>query len=302
VADSSSSVKKFKSLSKKFNLALVIMYLCSIIIAAPSVYVFTKKQIYDRANEDLNLLVDVVKSIQGYVANDLRPYFLEKKIFYSPAFSGIVATSRIAGHLKAFQPDYLIRNASDNPLNPDNQAKDLEKDLLQQFRASRTTQGLNTEGKINGKQYLVSAAPKISNKKGCLKCHGDPAKAPEDVTQSYGTGSGYGYRMGDIVGVSLVGVPLVDVQSLTVERSLYVIGIITVIFAILFMILNSIVKRLIISPIDEMTEVAEAVSKGDLNRSISSVTRNDEIGELAHSFELMRRSLVAAMRHMRKKG
>lgn len=278
------------------------MYICSIAIAAPSVYVFTKQQVYDRANEDLTLLVDVVKSIQGYVANDLRPYFLKQKIFYSPAFSGIVATARIAGHLKAYQPDYLIRNASDNPLNPDNEAKELEKDLLKQFRASRTTSAINTEGNIDGRRYLVSAAPKISNKKGCLKCHGDPAKAPEDVTDSYGTGRGYGYTMGDIVGVSLVGVPVDDVESLTVQRSLYVIGIITVLFALLFMILNSIVKRLIITPIDEITEVAQSVSKGDINRTISAVTRNDEIGELAHSFELMRRSLVAAMKHMRKKG
>ncbi len=53
-----------KGLVRKFNIALTIAYVCSVALTAPAVYFFTKKEIYDRANEELNLLVDVVKSIQ----------------------------------------------------------------------------------------------------------------------------------------------------------------------------------------------------------------------------------------------
>ena len=290
-----------RSLAKRFNGSLIILYLVSIAVATPSVYFFTKKQVYDRAGEDLVLLVDVVKSIQGYVANDLRPHMMKQGIFYSPAFSGIVATSRIAGHLKGMQPQYLIRNASDNPLNPENSAQGFEVELLERFRDDPDLKSLNEEGRIDGRAYLVSAAPKISNKKGCLRCHGKPEKAPDDVTATYGTGSGYGYRMGDVVGVSLVGVPLADVQALALKRSLIVIGGLTLLFALLFGVVNALVKRLIITPINDITEVAKAVSKGDINREITAVARNDEIGDLGHAFELMRRSLLTAMKRMRKK-
>jgi methyl-accepting chemotaxis protein len=290
-----------QSLSKKFNLSLVIVYLCSILVTAPAIYFVTKDQVYSQAQKDLVLLVDVVKSIQDYVATDLRPHFMKEKIFYSPSFSGIVATARIAKYLKQRQPQYYIRNASDNPLNTDNRVRGLELALLEQFRNDRTLTSLNEEGEIDGQNYLVSSAPKIS-KKGCLRCHGDPAQAPVDVTGSYGSETGYGYQSGEVVGVSVVGVPLDDIQALTIERSLIIIGGITILFALLFIVVNSMVRRLILEPISDITEVAKAVSQGDLNREVGFSKRNDEIAELAMAFELMRRSLITAIKRMRRKA
>ena len=289
------------SLAKRFNLSLVIMYMCTVMVTAPTIYFVTKKQVYERAEEDLVLLVDVVKSIQSFVATDLRPHFMKEKIFYSPSFSGIVATSRIAKYLKQAQPQYYINNASDNPLNPDNRVKGLELDLLERFRSNRDLESFNTTGVINGQNYLVSSAPKVS-KKGCLRCHGSPDTAPADVTADYGTRSGYGYQAGQVVGVSVVGVPLEDVQSLTLNRSLLVIGGITVLFALLFVVLNQLVRRLILLPIADITGVAKAVSKGDISREVVVRRQNDEIADLANAFELMRRSLVTAMKRMKRKS
>ncbi|MEA3411941.1 MAG: DUF3365 domain-containing protein [Pseudomonadota bacterium] len=290
-----------RSLAKKFNLSLVLLYLISILIAAPSVYLVTKKQVYDRASEDLVLLVDVVKSIQDYVATDLRPHLMKQDIYYTPAISGIVATARIAGYLNQKQPSYYIKNASDNPLNPDNTVKGLEDELLKRFRSDRQLASLNEEGVIGGKSYLVSSAPKVS-KKGCLRCHGDPATAPQDQKVRFSDDSGYGYKTEDVVGVSLVGVPLADVQALSIQRSLFVIGAITVLFAILFIVVNMLVRHLILVPIRDITEVATAVSQGDLNRAVTVAARDDEISDLAQAFELMRRSLITAMKHLKGKS
>lgn len=289
-----------RSLAKKFNIALVIMYLISIIIAAPAIYFVTKQQVYQRANDELVLLVDVVKSIQDYVATDLRPHFMAQKIFYTPAVSGIVATARISKYLKEKQPQYYIKNTSDNPLNTDNMVKGLEKELLKRFRADRTLKGINEEGYIDGQSYLVSSAPKVS-KKGCLRCHGNPVDAPQDQIELFGKRSGYGYKSKEVVGVSVVGVPLEDVQALSIERSMIVIGAITALFALLFIVVNMLVKKLILTPITEITAVATAVSQGDLNRVVTVEDRNDEIADLAHAFELMRRSLTTAMKRMKRK-
>ena len=275
------------------------MYFATILVTAPTIYFMTEKQVYDRAEADLVLLVDVVKSIQEFVATDLRPHFMKEKIFYSPSFSGIVATTRIAKYLNDKQPQYYIKNASDNPLNEANQVQGIEHGLLRQFRQQRALNSINSVGDIDGRTYLVSSAPKIS-KNGCLRCHGDPQKAPEDVIATYGKTSGYGYKPNQVVGVSLVGVPLEDVQALATERSLIVIGAITVLFTLLFIVVNLLVKRLILKPISAITEVATAVSAGDINREISIGERNDEIADLARAFELMRRSLITAMKRMRR--
>jgi HAMP domain-containing protein len=300
VTEQSKNQDKRRSLAKRFNQSLILMYLFTVLVTTPIIYFITKQQVYNRAEQDLVLLVDVVKSIQNYVANDLRPHFMKEQIFYSPSFSGIVATSRVARYLKQEQPRYYISNASDNPLNIDNKVKGLEQDLLEQFRKNRDIDRLTTTGEIDGQNYLVTSAPKVS-KKGCLRCHGQPELAPEDVKATYSTESGFGYQVGDVVGVSLVGVPLEDVQSLTIQRSLIVIGAITLLFTILFFIVNRLVRRLILEPISEITTVATAVSRGDISREVHVQDRKDEIADLANAFELMRRSLVAAMKRMKRK-
>jgi len=294
--------KKQTSIIRRFNLALVLIYFASLGLTAPAVYFATRHQVYAQANEDLRLLVDVVQSIQGYVATDLRPHFLKQGIFYSPAISGIVATSRIAGHLQKRQPQYYVKSASDNPLNPTNGANALEASLLERFRQGLVSGEVTEEGLIQGRPYLVAAAPKMS-KKGCLRCHGDPGKAPPDVTQGYGTESGYNYRLGAVVGLSVVGVPLADVNGLALERSLTVMAAVTILFALLFAIVNTMVRRLILSPLVDITKTAKAVSEGHVNRRVSTATgRRDEIADLARSFEMLRRSLVTAMKRLQQKG
>ena len=289
------------SLLRRFNLALVVIYFACLGLIAPAVYYATRHQVYEQADEELRLLVDVVRSIQGYVATDLRPHFMKEGIFYSPAISGIVATSRIADQLRKRQPQYYIKNPSDNPLNPANAANALEASLLKRFRQGVLSGEVTEEGMLQGRPYLVAAAPKVS-KKGCLRCHGDPRKAPADVIQGYGSESGYNYKVGDVVGVSIVGVPLADVNGLALERSLTVMGAVTIVFALVFGIVNTMVRRLILSPLVDITETAKAVSEGHVDRRVTvSTKRRDEIADLAHSFEMLRRSLVTAIKRMQQK-
>jgi HAMP domain-containing protein len=283
--------------SRRFNLALLALYLLSIAIAAPVIYFATERQVEQQADKELRLLVDMVRSIQGYVADHMRPYLLEKGLFHPAGFSGIVATALVADKFGQLQPAYYIKNVSDNPLNPKNNPQPFEQQLLSRFRADRDLGEITQAGAIGGQRMLVSAAPKES-KKGCLRCHGDPATAPEEIKSSYGETYGYYYKVGDVVGVSLVGVPLEDVQAVATERSLMAIGLLTVLFAIIFLSVNLLVRRTLVNPILEISREAQAISQGRMDRPVET-DRNDEVGDLAHSIELLRRSFVQAMKRMR---
>ncbi len=301
-SEAKSTAKSGKGrLARRFNWMLLALYLVSILLTVPAVYLVTQQEVHARANEDLTLLVDMLESIQGYVGTDLRPHFVKEGIFYSPAISGIVAISRIAAELKKRQPQFYIKMAGDNVLNPKNRANPLELDLLRRFRSDRKLSSWKQEGTIHGRPYLVTAAPKVNDRKGCMRCHGNPAAAPADVTETYGTGEGYHYEPNTVVGLSVVGVPLADVEAATLERSQSVIIGLTGLFGLLFIAVNLMVRRLILRPIMDITQTAEAISKGEVDQKIV-IERNDEIGDLGQAFELMRRSIVTAMKHMRRKS
>ena len=198
------------------------------------------------------------------------------------------------------QPDYYIKIASDNPLNLEDMPEPLEVGLLKRFRQDTTLKHIVESGIVKGKPYLVSAAS-AKAKEGCLRCHGEPAAAPETIRQKYGSTNGYHWQVGDIVGTSVVGVPLADINGIVVKRSLIVVIALSVIYAITLLTVNSLVRRSIINPLLEITDAAYDVSHGKDAASLElSSNRDDEIGTLAHSFGLMRRSMELALQKVPK--
>ncbi|MEM9007767.1 MAG: DUF3365 domain-containing protein [Cyanobacteria bacterium P01_F01_bin.86] len=257
-------------------------------------------EVHANANKELTLLVDMVNSIRAYIAEDVRPEMLSQDIFHPPVVSSTVATKHVANHFLKLQPGYYIKTASDNPLNQDNLPEPLEQKLLEQFRADSSSDGLIEEGQIGGKTFLVSSRPSVS-KASCLRCHASPSAAPETIRQQYGGESGYGYIENQVVGVSLVGVPLGNIYKLIVQRSVTVIVVLTLLFTAVFIVISRQVQGSILKPIIYITQVVRDISRGNLAREVS-VQQRDEIGELANAFELMRRSLLTATKRIRKQA
>ena len=289
--------KKGSRIAKKFNKLLFSLYLVIVVLSIPGTYYATQQQIREQANRELSLLVDMVRSVRNVVREVTRPHFLPKGEFFPPVVSSTVMAKTVASKFAVLRPEYYIRIVSDNPLNSENLPDAAETGILNRFRAADKPAKIVEEGVLRNQSYLISAAPATA-KKGCLRCHGTAAAAPTQITEKYGGNSGFGYRVGDIVGASVVGVPMANLNELVLTRSLVIVGILTVLFAIIFLFINTLVKRSIIEPLLSITDAAKSASRGKLNESIS-MDRDDEIGELAYSFELMRRSLVAIVKKMR---
>jgi HAMP domain-containing protein len=289
-----------KSVSSTFHKALLLIYFASVLVAVPAIYYLTKDELYSQANQELKLMVDVVRSARAIVRERTRPHFLPKGEFFPPVVSSTVMAKELASQFKKVQPSYLIRMISDNPLNRENLPEGLEVAVLDQLRHSSTGEKVELTGEINGGEYLISAAP-AKVKDSCLICHGDVEMAPKEIVEQYGTTSGYGWKSGSVIGASLVGVPVADLNMAVLKRAGIFIGIITVLFASVLVVLNRMVEKNIIQPILEITEIAKQVSLGRSNQPLIS-ERNDEIGSLTRAFELMRRSVNIASKQLAKKA
>lgn len=283
------------SLLKKFKKAILWLYVTSVVVSVPLIYATTYYQARAGADKELSLLVDMVTAVRKYISVDVRGDLMKANMFHSPAISSTVTTARVAGHFRKMRPDYYIKVASDNPLNSKNKPDLLEQEVLERFRADKGLDRIIEIGSINQNQYLVSSRPSRA-KSGCLICHGKPGDAPEAIKAKYGTGEGYNYKVGGVVGAIVVGVPMADINSLVMSRSLIALVIFTVIFALIFLTVSGIVKRQIVQPVERITEIAIAISKGDMSQTIDVQKDGSEIGELGHAIQLVQRSLAYAMK------
>ena len=289
------------SIRSRFNGLLIVVYVLSLLITVPVVYLYTKYDFYNRANQQLSLMNNMVRSIRQYITEDVRPALLQQKVLYPPAISSTVATTHIAEHFKKLQPDYYIRVVSDNPLNKANYPEPLEQELLNQFRQDTQQTLLIREGSVKGQPYLLSANPTVSNS-DCMLCHSKPEDAPAMIRQQYGTQSGFHYKLGEVVGINVIGVPMSGINNAVVHRSLGIVGILTCLFTLMLIWVNWMVRTQILMPIEDITIAAQAISKGDLEADIGALyqERNDEIGQLSHAIELMRRSFVKMLERMNR--
>jgi methyl-accepting chemotaxis protein len=283
---------KSRSIARTFHGALLLIYLCSVLAVVPVIYLVTRDELYAQTDKELKVLVDVVSSARNIVREKTRPYFMAKEEFLPIVVSSTVMAKELAAHFHKLQPAYLVRMISDNPLNRLNMPQGLEVDVLENLRKGGSDKGIIQTGAIDGRNYLISAVPTRAQEE-CLLCHGDPSTAPKGIVASYGTASGFGWKPGAIIGASLVGVPVADLNAAVLKRSMIVIGIVTVLFAIVLIVLNRVVENNIIKPILQVTEAAKAISLGRSNAPLVS-TRNDEIGAMTRAFELMRRSINIA--------
>jgi protein-histidine pros-kinase len=112
----------------------------------------------------------------------------------------------------------------------------------------------------------------------------------------YGTANGFGWKHNEIVGSQIVSVPL----SVPVEKAnqafVTFMASLVAIFAALFALINLMLRRMILQPVNAMAEIADEVSKGKLDVPEFDTSGKDEIAALSRSFNRMRVSLEKAMK------
>jgi len=183
---------------------------------------------------------------------------------------------------------------SQNVMNPVNAPDAFEKTAL----AIVTKTGASEYAEFINGEYRY--AQTVYHKASCISCHGDPAKAPEDVIKRYGSEHGFGFKEGDVAGVISVSIP----ASPLYLRALHFVGIKELALILIpFVIALWFVRSAVVTPIKKLTQAAQDVSTGkDAVIGIEAIdpdTRN-EIDQLTLAFNRMRNSTQLAMKKMRE--
>jgi protein-histidine pros-kinase len=69
---------------------------------------------------------------------------------------------------------------------------------------------------------------------------------------------------------------------------------------VLLILLNILLNRYVIKPVNQMAKIAEAYSMGETSSPEFEYAGSDEVASLSRSFNRMRRSLDLAMKYLEK--
>ncbi len=92
----------------------------------------------------------------------------------------------------------------------------------------------------------------------------------------------------------MISVPASSLIGAARRASFLFVGILTLTFALALLIINFLLRRVVITPLNTISAAANEVSMGNMDAEFDASSK-DEIGKLAAAFKRMKTSLLMAM-------
>jgi len=240
--------------------------------------------------------MEAALAIRAYTVEQVRPQLdLQLMRVFLPQSVPAYAATQTLKQIHKKYPDYFYKEATLNPTNPLNRATDWETDVVNEFKNGSTVTELIGERDTPTGRALYIARPITVSNPSCLPCHSTPEAAPPTMVRVYGPANGFGWKLHDIIGAQVVSVPMA-VPVRNAERAFYTfMGSLAVVFALVFVVLNVMLSRMIVQPIFRMAMAAEQISTGNFENPEFAERGRDEIAVLGRAFNRMRRSLQKAL-------
>lgn len=280
-------------LIQKFNLILIVIFLLGLSASAWYAYRLTEENALRQVTDQAELIMQQALAVRSYSVKEVRPLAkLDSSDKFHPQTVPAYAATQVSNILRKKRPNYVYKEAVFNPTNPRDKASKREEKIINAFIENPDWK--KQVGEItdkSGKHLYVAYPIKITNP-ACLSCHSVPANAPRSMLKVYGDKGGFGWKLNEIVGTQMVSVPF-KLPAELAEKTFYsFITSLFLIFITLFLVLNYMIKKIIINPVAELTNMADDLSKGNIDTPEIIFSGNDEIASLSDSFNRMRRSVI----------
>jgi len=285
------------SLTAKFNLVLIAVFSLGLAVTGFLSYSILQANARNEVIERAGLMMESALAVRGYTVDEIRPLLaVQMKKEFLPQTVPAYAATRSFNNVREKHPEYAYKEATLNPTNPQNRPVAWEEDIIKEFR-NHADRGeiIGVRSTPTGDSLFLARPIQITNA-GCLTCHSTVDAAPKTLLARYGNANGFGWKLNEVVGAQIVSVPMSVPFEVARRTFTTFMGSLFAIFVALIVILNLMLRTIIITPVTRMSQIADQVSKGDLEAAELPETGRDEISVLAASFNRMRRSLVKAMK------
>jgi len=286
------------NLSARFTLILSGIFLVGIAIGGTAYWRTLQIRAQQETTAQGLLLIEGANAVRSYTSQNVRPQLIDLQASTPdfiretvPSFSARTVFQNFRSE-KDFEP-YEYKEAAISPTNPLDRADEFEAALLKDLAAGNEVE---TSGytDVNGSRMFYIARPLRIGAESCLDCHSTPDKAPTSLLATYGDKGGFGWSLGQVVAVQIIYVPSEEIFRNAFRTFVLVMAIYIVIFAAMIFLINVLLRRYVIQPLELLGGLAQKISEDEnystelQSPALEAVTvRTDELGHLAHVFRRM---------------
>ena len=294
-------------LGTQFTLLLTLIFLGGIILSGLILSEAMQRKAEDEIATKAEILTQTMNAVRIYTSDHIAP-LLQDQLKTTPTFLREVVPAFSAREVFEnfrHQPEYqnfFYKEATLNPTNLKDKADEFETELVEQFRRQPDLAKLSGYRNLAGANQFFMARPLTVKAASCLQCHSRPSVAPPSQIATFGSEDGFGWQLNEIVAAQTVYVPSDEVFAKGHQYLALTMGIFVLVFALVVLLINGLLKRRVIRPINQLTAIARSVKTGSVTadqvsefespRITRVAQRADEPGQLARAFQHMAHEVV----------
>lgn len=279
---------------------LLLVFLVALFAGGGGFYWLLEDAAMDNAEQEARLVLSTAMAVRTYTNVNVLPQmnaihdalFREETV---PSFAAQTIFRNVGTH----QIAYSYRESALNPTALSDRAEPFEVELIRLFRNDKNLVEKRGVLDSNAERLFYLARPIRIDDPACLVCHDTPARAPKTMLAKYGTENGFGWKLGQIIGVQLVTVPVTREFRNTLSLVVILVGGLAIIFAIAFFALNAALEQAVVTPLAHLADAAEKASRSESSDAPLPQSGAREIRLLSESIQRLRNSLARALEQIR---
>lgn len=280
---------------------LVSVFAVALIAGTGGFYVLLRNSALTQAEREARILLSSALAVRDYTGTTLVPKLarLPDTEFHRESVPAHVAqvVFRAVSHEAGA---YSYREFALNPTNPDDRAAPFEVGLIRKFRDDGQAHEIKgTHDSDRGTVFYLARPIRITDAQ-CLACHSTPDRAPAAMIAQYGPANGFGWRLGDTVGIQLLTVPVSEQLRGTLRLVALLAGGLLAVFLTAYVALALSLRTMVVTPLHRLDSAADAASRSvgaELPLPSNAVR---EVTRLGEAIRRLRLSLSKALAELER--
>ena len=287
----------------KVDLAMCGAFVVGLGLAGTSAYEILTKNAIEDAVQNARIMIEAASAIRSYTAHSIKPLLEQQmKVQFLPHSIPSFAAQTNLKMVRTKLPEYSYREPTLNPTNISDRVVDWEADIINDFRSEANKKETVVTRDTEGGRFVILARPLRVASQACLSCHSTAENAPATLVALYGSQNGFGWKLGEVVGAQVVSIPLAVPLDRAYQALFWFMIALAVTFLVVIIVVDLLLRFFVVTPVIEISKMANSVSMGMLDTPEYIRETNDEIGTLSMSFNRMRRSLQNAMKMLEEQS
>lgn len=273
-------------LETRFTWIIAFCFCFGVSVSGYVSYKLESRQGFEDVKLKADMLLESGLAVRAYTAQNVAPILssLPGTEFHAAQVPSYAAQNVMRRLAEKF-PDYKYRESSLNPTNLSDRASDWEVGLLREFSADIKRKDSSGEIGQGADRHFYLARPIRIQSAACLQCHSTANAAPAAMLAKYGSANGFGWKMGDVVGLQLVEVPTGPTRTKTFNSVLVTVGSLACIFVLSAVVFLILLRRYVTHPLDMLTRAAH-------ESSMHPQTDQPSLAALGGQFKTLHQAIV----------